>query len=289
MWSLGPGGRDKDLFGRFQSSKGECVVAVKKKKKKSPLESVKSWPVGRLAALVHKVGGTRNARCVLSGQMRVRLEDSLVNGMFLRPYAQIAKWNHWLPMLRNWLGVSVRLDNLSDLSPTWSGNKLGAVVLVLRAPTAWQEFQLYWPLIAGQQTEAKKADELVFDAKHFDWHWHPLSKNEAGDWHFEWQHIDLGANVGLPANVVRTAVEGNCPLPNAGILAAAAIHDEWFRKMNGQSICYVNLSGYRFNHYVGALWKYVPYLFRNNGDNSIELAVSHVSQSLPNFGNPVFV
>src|SRR3990167_7121584 len=77
------------------------------------------------------------------------LEDALsplVHGLFLSVGRQLARWQEWLPKLRQEYGVTVSDEAFNvfvanNPAPVWLKNKLTTVVLVLRAPSATKEFQ----------------------------------------------------------------------------------------------------------------------------------------------------
>lgn len=269
------------------------IGKTKKKKRKSPLKVVAKWPVGRLAALIHKVGGDKKARAIVRDQLRVRLEAPLIKGLFCRPEAQIAKWQSWLPLLQEWVGVTARLEDFYDLPPTWTGGPLTATVLTLRGPSAAEELRMYWTLIKSQFVNVEKCPDFDFSPNRFRW----LSGSEHTEsWHFQWQLIDLSANSGeenSADDIWKFARSSAWAFPNAGILAATVLHDEWVRKMNGKKVPYVNLSGYQFFSGADETWLNIPYLWYRSGESKLDFFAASSSYRTKLGGSrwsfPVFV
>lgn len=214
------------------------------------------------------------------------LQGALVHELFTPIEPQIARWREWLPELSANQDITVDLGEFVNecKPPQWPDDCLTAVVLVLRGHSAAKEFELYWPLIARQQHAHWKYDKLVFDDQHI--RWLKGSENETKDWRFEWQTINLGANRNTSSETVRSRTEG--PLPNVGILAAAALHDEWVRQMNGGDIRYVDLLGYECTVPGFVPWQFVPILKFNRVDRKVGLDAIRCDFALPGWGVPCF-
>ena len=250
-------------------------------------EVVKNWTVGQLAALVHKLGA-ETARAILRGEAQFKIESLLIRGLFAPTEAQVLRWQEWLPGLREQHAVTVSDEAFNTFItgkpvPAWPDNKLTALALTLRGPSAAREFQIYWPLIAAQQERSWKWDDLKFDDDHI--RWLNGSGNEQKAWRFEWQVIDLGANRKTSSETVRQA-HGDKPLPNVGILAAAALHPTWIKSMNGRDVPYVDLPGYEVSVPGYRPWRRVPSLYFNRDPRRVRLDTDGCDDANPGWGVP---
>lgn len=212
----------------------------------------------------------------------------LVHWLFMPVDRQAARWREWLPQFREVHDVTVSDEAFNTFitnnpAPAWPDNRLTTVALTLRSPSAAKEFQLYWPLIVAQQEKSWKRDEFFFDGGHV--RWLAGSENTNKDWHFEWQVINLGANRNTSSETVRQAY-GDKLQPNVGILAAAALHPEWIKSMDGQDIPYVDLPGYEVSVPGLQSWRHVPYLGFHRDSRRVRLYAHRCGSTDPEWSVP---
>ncbi len=248
-------------FDKLLRQFGEFETCVSQGLRRVPQRRWQEWighsRTGEVTRLFYEMGP--EAALVKLGLQE--LPTPLFRGLYRTIQRQAACWREWLPALK----ISADLDAFlaKREAPEWSGNRLTAVTLTLRGPSAAKEFQLYWPLIKVQQKRSLSWDK--FNSKHV--RWLNGSENTAKDWHFEWQVIDLGANRNMSSEtVLETETQVGKSQPNAGILAAAALHPEWIKSMDGQNIPYVYLPGYEVSVPGYDSWQYVPGVDFARGD-----------------------
>lgn len=82
-----------------------------------------------------------------------------------------------------------------------------------------------------------------------------------------WEVIDLGCQRNKKPMDVRSSKSS----PNAGILAAAALHPNWVKSMDGDKVPYVWIPGYEVQVPDEGPWTNVPDLFFDRGRREIQL------------------
>ena len=277
--------RDFDkLLGQF----GEFETCVSQGLRRVPQKRWQEWighsRTGEMTRLFYEMGPE-------AALVKLGLQEpptSLFRGLYRTTQCQVTYWHGWLPQLRQEHGVTVSDEAFDTFvannpAPVWPENKLTTVVLVLRAPSATKEFQLYWPLIAAQQESSWKWDKFIIDEEHV--RWLDGSKNMTKEWRFEWQAIDLGANRQTSSEAVRRA-NVNHSQPNAGILAAAALHPEWIKSMNGNDVPFVDLPGYEASVPDYQLWRNVPRLYFFRGHRQVMLDAHRCDSTNPKWAVP---
>lgn len=210
--------------------------------------------------------------------------SELVHGLFSPVEAQIAYWREKLSLLHEQRVLLAGLEFFLAMNPEpeWPKERIVAVALTLHAPTAVQEFQLYWPLIGERQAKNWKWNQFIFNDAHVR---HFQCKEQA--WRWSWGVIDLGANRNTTTDTVRHRASGT--LPGAEILAAGALHPEWVRLMNGDDIPFVLMPGYEVSIPGGSVWRSVPGLDFGCGGLVVRLSVYWYDGANPRWGVPVFV
>jgi len=219
----------------------------------SPLEmlAARKWSVGRLAALVYKLG-KKNARAILSNSVRVRLEPN----RFSTPQEQVQIWkNVFLPEGSVLSARNLYLDfpNSSGIIrlPAWPKGKNVAPVLTLVGCSAEAELKLYWELLNKYAQINWSWD--AFPITHDRVGWWGDSKNHNGQWRFEWQAIDFssyshgripgGGGIGVK-EVREGAPIGQRRFPSAGILAALLVHPRFRKMLADKKVLNMDIAGY---------------------------------------------
>ena len=100
-----------------------------------------------------------------------------------------------------------------------------------------------------------------------------------------WEVIDMGANFNKRPPSKRSAATS----PHAGILAAAALHPQWIKSMDGDKVPYVWLSGYEINIPFNDEWLDMPGLSYERFAQQIRLHADGRRTTMEGFAVPVFV
>ena len=198
---------------------------------------------------------------------------TLVHGLFTTTAKQIERVRGWNREF-GW-GTSDEAFNEAEKSvPAWPEQKLVAVVLV--------------PYLADKANE----DETVTTGLERTFHelWMRAKSKQDANWRWDgydkagsdrlrlhegiehkvglrWEVIDLGCNRNKKLMDVRNSKSS----PHAGILAAAALHPNWVKSMDGDKVPYVFAPGYEVQVPGGKPWTSVPYLYFDSGDREIQL------------------
>jgi hypothetical protein len=191
-----------------------------------------------------------------------------VNGPFVIPAVQIEMirfFNH----ARRW-EISERVfDQIEGCIPDWPNEPMAAVVLVPYLPEKrgvrghLRTFYELWNIAADRQEKSLKWDGFDLAATN------PLRlidgiRHTPG---LRWEIIQLAENRNQRATDVRTPQF----TPHAGILAAAALHPQWVRAINGEDVPHVLLSGYEVTVRKTASWGHAPMLSYQIHEGAIEL------------------
>lgn len=205
---------------------------------------------------------------------------TLVHGLFTKPEKQIERVREWNKEF-GW-GISDEAFAEAEKSvPAWPEEKLVAVVLV--------------PYLADKKAEddtvttglERTFHELWMRAKaeqDANWRWDGYDKagsdrlrlhkgiehpsTSSGHAMLRWEVIDLGCNRNKKPMDVRSSKSS----PNAGILAAAALHPQWVKSMDCDKVPYVWIPGYEVQVPDGEPWTYVPSLYFDRGKRELQLS-----------------
>ncbi|MCR4256687.1 MAG: hypothetical protein NUW08_03205 [Candidatus Uhrbacteria bacterium] len=198
---------------------------------------------------------------------------TLVHGLFTTTEKQVARVREWNKEF-GWGIPDVELAEAEKSVPAWPEEKLVAVVLV--------------PYLADKASEDETVTsglertfhELWMRAKaeqDADWRWDGYDKADSnrlrllsGIEHkvgLRWEVIDLGSQRNKKPMDVRSSKSS----PNAGILAAAALHPNWVKSTDGDKVPYVWIPGYEVQVPGGRPWADVPGLGFGRGNHGIQL------------------
>ncbi len=212
---------------------------------------------------------------------------TLVHGLFTKPEDQIKRVRE-LRLERGWGIPDAWLMEAEKSVPKWPDDRLVAVTLV--------------PYL-GDEKDGPKGVERTFQelwaaaakAQEKSWRWDGYDKagperlrllqgveHKPG---LRWEVIDLGSNRGKKPVDVRHPERS----PNAGILASAALHPEWVRAMDGESVPYVWAPGYEVNVSGEDPWQGVPSLSFLRDGREFELGESWCDFTRSGWAVPSFV
>lgn len=182
---------------------------------------------------------------------------SLVHGLFLPPEKQIARVRQ-LRDERGWEMPDAWLMEAEKSVPKWPDDRLTVVTLVpyLNAKDGVsgveRTFQELWAAAVKEQQASWRWDG--YDKAGSDrLRLHKGIEHKVG---LRWEVIDLGCQRNKKLMDVRSAKSS----PNAGILAAAALHPQWVKSMDGDMVPYVWIPGYEVQVPGEDPWRSVPYL-----------------------------
>jgi len=187
---------------------------------------------------------------------------TLVHGLFTTTAKQIERMCEWNKKF-GW-GISDEAFAVAGKSvPAWPEEKLVAVVLV--------------PYLADKKEE----DETITTGTERTFHelWMRATTEQDASWRWDgydkagtdrlrlhrgiehrvglrWEVIDLGCNRNKKPMDVRSSASS----PHAGILAAAALHPQWVKSMDGDKVPYVWIPGYEVQVPGVEPWAHVPSL-----------------------------
>ncbi len=220
-------------------------ATASEKPSKSPLEKVKKWEVGQLAAVVHKLD-EQNARRLAEDKLRVSFENSV----FSTPKNQIEIWKKVLPeSLRDQIKFPEYIEQ-------WPAGVHSALVLTLTGPNAASELLVYWDILAKTDHVRWNWNDFNIDQEAFPkWHCNMYRDScpcgHRANWNLEWQRIDFAANYNakVPVDLFRQQIGLTQALPGAAVLAALIVHPEWretYRKGydSDWSYLYMDIPGY---------------------------------------------
>lgn len=169
-------------------------------------------------------------------------KKKLVHGLFTPVAEQIVRVREWNKKF-GW-GFSEEVFAVVEKSiPAWPKKKLATVVLVPYLVDPHHTFRELWMRAKAVQKESRADSYDKFGSdrlrllKGID---HPSTSS--GRAMLRWEVIDLGCNRGKLPLKVRSVKS-----PHAGILAAAALHPNWVKNMDGDKLPYVCIPGYEVN------------------------------------------
>ena len=204
---------------------------------------------------------------------------TLVHGIFTSADKQIARVREWKKEF-GWGISDEAFAAVKKSVPAWPEQKLVAVVLV--------------PYLADKANEDETVTtglertfhELWMRAKSeqdANWHWDGYDKagsdrlrlhkgiehpsTSSGQAILLWEVIDLGCNRNKKPMDVRNSKSS----PHAGILAAAALHPNWVKSMDGDKVPYVFAPGYEVQVPGEKPWTNVPGLGFDRDRRKIQL------------------
>lgn len=198
---------------------------------------------------------------------------TLVHGLFTSTEKQVARVREWNKEF-GWGIPDEAFAEAEKSVPSWPEEKLVAVVLV--------------PYLADKANE----DETVVTGLERTFHelWMRAKAEQDANWRWDgydkagsdrlrlhkgiehkvglrWEVIDLGCQRNKKPIDVRSSKSS----PNAGILAAAALHPQWVKSMDGDKVPYVWIPGYEVQIPGGRPWAGVPHLRFDRGARRIQL------------------
>ncbi len=209
------------------------------------------------------------------------VERELVHGLFTPAAEQIARVREWNKEFV-WGFSDEAFAEAEKSIPAWPENKLVAVVLVPYLSDIHRTFHELWMRAAAEQDSSVRLK--VYDSLEsiglclLPGIEHPSTSSERVA--LRWEVIDFGSGHGhQPTEKDRRNAMIS---PHAGILAAAALHPNWVKRMNGHRVPYVFLPGYEMQIPAEHLWPWpwtaMPKLSFDNYRGKIEL-MCHSAQS----------
>ncbi|MFA6161317.1 MAG: hypothetical protein WC766_04015 [Patescibacteria group bacterium] len=217
-------------------------------------------------------------------------EFQLVHGLFTKPEAQIVRINE-LRHERDW-GIPDEWLNMAEKSvPKWPENELVSVNLVpylhdkkddegrIMMSGLERTFHELWDVAAKQQHASYRwdgYDKAGPDRLQLHKGVHRVS--------LRWEVIDLGCNRNKKPMDVRNAKSS----PHAGILAAAVLHPNWVKSMDGDKVPYVFAPGYEVQVPDEKPWASVPYLYFGSDSRGIQLDYSWCDECSSSWAVPSF-
>lgn len=213
-----------------------------------------------------------------------------LSGLFTKPEDQLKRVREW-NLERGW-GVSDEVFAEAEKSiPAVPEDDLVAVVLVPYLTEVRKKDKI---VMTGVERTFQELWALAKAEQQANWRWDGYDKAGPerlrllkGIEHtpgLRWEVIDLGANRNRKPEDVRNAKRS----PHAGILAAAALHPEWVRAMDGENVPYVWLPGYEVNVPGGGAWQDVPDLGFYRGGRGVRLYCGWYYDCFPSWAVPSF-
>lgn len=198
---------------------------------------------------------------------------TLVHGLFTSTEKQIVRVREWNREF-SW-GISDEAFAEAEKSvPAWPEQKLVAVVLVPYLVDKTNEDET---VMTGLERTFHELWMRAKSEQDANWRWNGYDKAGSdrlrllnGIEHkvgLRWEVIDLGCNRNKKPMDVRNAKSS----PNAGILAAAALHPQWVKSMDGDKVPYVWIPGYEVQVPDEEPWTNVPGLYFDRDDRGIQL------------------
>lgn len=198
---------------------------------------------------------------------------TLVHGLFTSTEKQIQKVREWNKQF-GW-GISDEAFAEAEKSvPAWPKERLVAVVLVpYLADKKNEEGEI---MMTGVERTFHELWARASAEQDVNWRWDGYDKADSdrlrllsGIEHkvgLRWEVIDLGSNRNKKPMDIRSPSS-----PHAGVLAAAALHPEWIKVMDGENVPYVFISGYEVQAPGVRPWAGVPLLSFDRGHRKIRL------------------
>ncbi len=167
--------------------------------------------------------------------------------------------------------------------PDWPSGGLVAPVLVPYFSTVQQTFELLWRTVTEVHPTITRREDLLSDPTHlrpytdtaFKSTDHPVNT-------LRWEIIDFkGVDNAMPCEVRHVGS------PHAAILAAACLHPEWVKAIDGGEVPNVWLSGYEVSLAGGERWSHVPVLELSGVGSQLRLSAHFASATEPGYANPI--
>lgn len=243
---------------------------------------------GGTEELIRRLNGDDELMREWTEELLGRLERSAE--LFTSTADQLTRVKQWNKE-RNWGFTDEDFEQLGDAPelPEDAG-KLVCLVLVPyldeegAVPGYYRTFQELWRLATQQQENS--------------WRWDGYSNPEnlrllEGIEHpgrcLRWEVIDLGANWNKNRGIAPKDVRNSETSPHAGILAAAALHPNWVRAMDGKNVPYVWISGYQVAVPGVGPWQYVPSVWFGRDGSGVGLYYNWDDCRGCNFAVPAFL
>ena len=186
---------------------------------------------------------------------------SLVHGLFTKPEAQLVRVREWNREF-GWGITDEAFTEAEKSVPAWPKERLVALVLV--------------PYLDDKKNEKGEATMSGVE-RTFHELWARAASEQDANWRWDgyykagpdrlrllkgiehkvglhWEVIDLGCSRSKKPMDVRSSKSS----PHAGILAAAALHPEWIKAMDGENVPYVWVVGYEVSVSDEDPWRSVP-------------------------------
>ncbi len=201
------------------------------------------------------------------------VERELVHGLFTPVAEQIARVREWNRKL-GWNFSDEAFAEVEKSIPEWPEERLVVVVLV---PYLAEKVGVDKIIMTGLERTFHELWERAKAEQDKSWRW--IGYNKAGSDRLRllsgiehkvglrWEVIDLGSNRKKMPMYVRSSEFS----PSAGILAAAALHPDWVKSMDGNKVPYVWVPGYEMQFPGEEPWTYVPNLRFGRGSREIRL------------------
>ena len=217
-------------------------------------------------------------------------KKDLVHGLFTPILAQIVRVRE-LNAEYGWGFTDEDFTAVKKTLPKWPDGKLVSVALVPYLPEkdgmggVDRTFQELWKVTASMQQA--------------NWRWsgydrvgqnalrlrngieHPAKSKPV----LRWEVIGLNCNRNCKPIQTRNSESS----PHAGILAAAMLHPEWIKVMDGDSVPYVWAPGYEVNVSIENKWQHVPDLIFIRDESRVELDCSWCSYCNCSWSVPSFI
>ncbi|MFZ2803856.1 MAG: hypothetical protein WA001_01400 [Patescibacteria group bacterium] len=200
-------------------------------------------------------------------------EPSVIHGLFSTTELQLARVREWNKEF-GWGIPDEAFAAVEKSVPAWPDKNLVAVVLVPYLADKANEdgtvttglertFHELWTRAKAEQHANRRWDG--YDKAGSDRL--RLLKGIEHKVGLRWEVIDLGCNRNKKLMNVRNSKSS----PSAGILAAAALHPNWVKSMDGDKVPYVFISGYEVQVPDERPWAHVSDLSFDSDDRGIQL------------------
>ncbi len=211
----------------------------------------------------------------MQGTVAVELKPSVdTKDIFISTdfqYRAVREWN-------DRYGWGFTQDDFEALGnpPMWPSGPLQAVILTPRFSSVKETFENSWKCFSDIHPEIVRQDDMASSeegrlALMAD------RKQERG---LSWKVVDLAGHwnagmvyQGCVPSSIRTEFDG--PWPAEEILWAGCLFPKWVKSMDGATVPYVYLSGYKVSPTTPPSWMRLPYLANMVGSGKIELSTAH--------------
>lgn len=229
---------------------------------------------GLTAEMVREINTHDDMARLMIEAIKAHPAFTLVHGLFTKVEDQV-KRVHELNGERGWGFTDADFTVAEKSIPKWPEDKLVAVVLVpYLADKKDDEGKI---VMTGLECTFHELWAVAAQEQHANGRWEGydqagpdklrLLKGIEHKPGLRWEVIDLGGQRGKKPMDVRSPKS-----PHAGILAAAALHHEWIRAMDGDAVPYAWLPGYEVNVSSEGPWQRVPDLRFSRDDRKVRLS-----------------